>query len=370
MSENNLQRFNDAARSSLAAGETVHQLIIRLLQHVGDCLSNLPPPRNIDLPEQFDLRPDNDEATPQTSIYDFVKENVTLNEGRKRQMDTWFQKFIDCCNEQSIEAQIFKHGSVMQGTAVVGSDLDISIRFEEGTQKGLADVLEMLKRKKDVLGLNGFIGIVGKACPTIKCSTTSAINIDITDGGVRQLALCCGHFIREVLRQRTDAVVFIKILKQVFMKSGNYGGSNQCPGGVAYSLLVFRAMQQLGVLPAFQRFDHGDFGVLNEMFDDYWNENAVFASTDYDITDEALTIRFSEILVWLIDTNLSIIFSLTDLEMQNPTDGIVIFSPPNNYQNVGSLVSPQTRLLWIIPELKRLLKKWKENPLECLESIV
>jgi hypothetical protein len=64
-------------------------------------------------------------------------------------------------------------------------------------------------------------------------------------------------------------------------------------------------MQHIGALPAFGRFDFGEFGNLNTMYEQYWQANAVQASSADDTKDETLYSRFIRILEWIIQTRLA-----------------------------------------------------------------
>uniref|UniRef100_A0A914RD70 Uncharacterized protein n=1 Tax=Panagrolaimus davidi TaxID=227884 RepID=A0A914RD70_9BILA len=150
-----------------------------------------------------------------------------------------------------------------------------------------------------------------------------------------------------------------------------YGGGKQCLGGIAFSILILRAMQQIGVLPAFGRFDFGEFGNLNAMYQQYWQANEVQASTADDMKDETLYSRFITILEWIIQTRLAQPISLGPNDNFPNLDvaAIVIFAPPNDYTNVASLVTSFNRDHRMLGGLKRLLAEWQAGAMKMLENI-
>uniref|UniRef100_A0A914PCD7 Polymerase nucleotidyl transferase domain-containing protein n=1 Tax=Panagrolaimus davidi TaxID=227884 RepID=A0A914PCD7_9BILA len=366
---NQLRLFNEGARQALAAGESVQFFLLDLLHHVDEKLQQLPPPPGTELDPSLNLQPHNEHVQHRVTIYDYVQTNLSMTEARKQQIHGWITKFSDLCIVSNIEAEIFLHGSIFQGTAITGSDCDISLRFADSHH--LEDVLHILQANKHSMNLQNWIGIVGKACPTIKCKTGSDISIDITDGRQRQQSLCTSYFIREILAKRPDAAIFIKIVKQFFMNAMFYGGAKQCLGGIAFSILILRGLQYIGVLPAFGRFDFGEFGNLNAMCEQYWQANEVQASTADDTKDETLYSRFILILEWIIQTRLSEAISLGPNDnFQNPgVAAVVIFAPPNDYTNVASLVTASNRDLWMLSGFKKLLAEWQADPMKMLQRI-
>jgi predicted nucleotidyltransferase len=84
-----------------------------------------------------------------------------MSKGCKQTMEAWIAKFVDLLRSSNIGAEVFLHGSVFQGTAITGSDCDISLRFAAGQH--LEQVLEVLQHNKHHMRLQDWMEIVGKA---------------------------------------------------------------------------------------------------------------------------------------------------------------------------------------------------------------
>uniref|UniRef100_A0A914Z2R3 Poly(A) RNA polymerase mitochondrial-like central palm domain-containing protein n=1 Tax=Panagrolaimus superbus TaxID=310955 RepID=A0A914Z2R3_9BILA len=365
----NASRHCDGVQEILSACESALSFLRVQVANIDGSLAHQPdaPSTSVAAPE-----PQNSIFFQSKSFYEFASLNIKIRKYRYAAYEAFFTSLQALTQRRFPNVRMYVHGSFQQGTAITGSDLDISFDCLNGATYDLGNILVFVKENYRALNLNGTVEYIAARVPVIRLRADGDLFIDISSPGPRHLSRQAGSFIKVLMDARKDLNLYVCILKQAFSQSRVYGGRRLALGGIGITVLVAWVMQQMNLLPFFDRFD----AVAEELrpgspsWKAYWNAHRVQSSDDEAISDNAVRQRFAEILRRLIATDLYYVFSLCGQYPRTILEnGLVIFTPPNNAQNAANVVSKQTRLNDLVPLMKHFLTEWIKDPYAFLIKI-